>query len=291
MSYTIADCYDDLTTPFGEPGPYYTPGVGHRGADYRHSAGETIVAYKAMFIEYVGYSDGLGWVIGARFADGSGYAGWAHLRNIQSFLNGYVPVGGGFAEAAGRGDDPGSLWSGPHIHTTFSPISSRNAALGNLPLANPAPIIAAAIGGSASAGRPSAPIEEDDMYDANARDEVVGRMDRQIIPLLQTLVGRSRGLVAFRSDPAVEFEGKRGAGEIFIAAPGIWFHAPPAYWELAKARGVVDAPINIGWNEVPFWRDVIYLGAERNDQEILAILREQFPESAAKDAAANTSNA
>jgi hypothetical protein len=130
------------------------------------------------------------------------------------------------------------------------------------------------------AGRPAAPIQEDDMYGAPERAEVVGRLD-QIALVLQTLVGRSRGLTAFRSDPNLEFQGKRGAGEIFIAAPGIWFHAPPAYWALARARGVVDEPINIGWNEVPFWRDVIYLGAERDDQEVLAILRDQFPETAA----------
>lgn len=153
MTYTIAQCYSRGSTPFGASGPYYTPGVGHRGKDYDHGGRETIVAYKEMVIEVVGKTSVLGLVIGARFTDGSGYCGFAHLVNIQSFINGVVPAGAAFAEAATWGDYHGSAWTGAHIHTTVSSVSSYAAAYGVTPgLRDPAPIIAAAIVAYAQSG-------------------------------------------------------------------------------------------------------------------------------------------
>lgn len=159
MTYTIAQCYSRGSTPFGASGPYYTPGVGHRGKDYDHNARETIVAYKEMVIEVVGKTSVLGLVIGARFTDGSGYCGFAHLVNIQSFINGLVPAGAAFAEAATWGDYHGSAWTGAHIHTTVSSVSSYAAAYGVTPgLRDPAPIIAAAIAGYAQSGLAPVPV-------------------------------------------------------------------------------------------------------------------------------------
>lgn len=165
------NCYSRPGTPFGAKGPFYDPTIGHRGQDYTGvPAGTPVVAYEDMVIEYVGYSTGLGHVVGARLAADGKHAGWAHLRNIRSFLGGWVAAGTQFAEVAGSRDDPGTLWDGAHIHTTLTPASSssKNAALGNTPLEDPAPRIAGS--GSAAIGTP---IEEDDMYNDNdrARDE------------------------------------------------------------------------------------------------------------------------
>ncbi|MGG7450547.1 M23 family metallopeptidase [Plantibacter auratus] len=161
--------YSRQGTPFGAKGPFYDPTIGHRGVDFYASAGDAVVAYEDMVIEYVGSSSGLGLVVGARLAADGKHAGWAHLRGVQSFTNGWVPAGTKFAEVAGRGDNPGSLWDGAHIHTTLTPVesSSRAAALGNTPLEDPAPRIAAA-SGSASAGRPT-PAQEDDMFNDEDR--------------------------------------------------------------------------------------------------------------------------
>lgn len=170
--------YSRPGTPFGAPGEFYTPGVGHRGQDYYASAGSPVVAYEDMTIEYVGRTSGLGTVLGARLAADGKHAGWAHLRNVRSFANGWVPAGTQFAEVAGAGDSPGSLWAGAHIHTTLTPVSSSSfaAANGNTPLEDPAPRIAAAPG-SASAGRPVPLPEEEDMTSAIIYDKGRGAGD------------------------------------------------------------------------------------------------------------------
>ncbi|MGG7510961.1 peptidoglycan DD-metalloendopeptidase family protein [Plantibacter sp. YIM 135249] len=163
------DCYTRPGTPFGAKGPFYDPKIGHRGQDYYVTgAGMPVVAYEDMVIEYVGSTSGLGTVVGARLASDGKHAGWAHLRNVRSFVGGWVSAGTQFAEVAGAGDRPGSLWDGPHIHTTLTPVSSTSyaAANGNTPLEDPASRIAAARMGAASAGRPIIPIpaeQEPDM--------------------------------------------------------------------------------------------------------------------------------
>ena len=218
MTYTIAQCYSRGSTPFGASGPYYTPGVGHRGKDYDHGARETIVAYKEMVIEFVDRNPALGLVIGARFTDGSGYCGFAHLANLQNFTNGLVPAGVAFAEAATGRDSPGSSWTGPHIHTTYSPVSSRNAALGILPLGDPAPIIAAAIKGSASAGTVPESVKEAIM---------------------------SNGGVFIRNNtPGYKFKGKPTFGAVALVAPG--FVNPQTSMDVVRAMApVYGVPIEL----------------------------------------------
>lgn len=148
MSYQ--EQYATVRTPFGEPGPYYDA-LGHRGTDYPCGAGEPVYAYSNFVVEYVGSSGGLGGVMGLRIPNG--YAGWAHI--VPALSEG---ASGGpgtiIGYAAGSGDDHGTAWTGPHIHTTFSPVSAQNAALGVRPLQDPAPIIAEYIGmtGTAASG-------------------------------------------------------------------------------------------------------------------------------------------
>lgn len=129
--------YASVDTPYGESGPYYDD-LGHRGADYDAGAGEPIYAYSNFVCEYVGSTGGLGGVVGLRIPDG--YAGWAHIVPAVS-----VGDSGGpntiIGYAAGEGDDHGSAWTGPHIHTTFSPVNAANAATGVRPLQDPAPLI------------------------------------------------------------------------------------------------------------------------------------------------------
>lgn len=148
MSYQ--EQYATVRTPFGEPGPYYDA-LGHRGTDYPCGAGEPVYAYSNFVVEYVGSSGGLGGVMGLRIPNG--YAGWAHI--VPALSEG---ASGGpgtiIGYAAGSGDDHGTAWTGPHIHTTFSPVSAQNAALGVRPLQDPAPIIGEYIGmtGTAASG-------------------------------------------------------------------------------------------------------------------------------------------
>lgn len=131
------DQYATVSTPFGEAGPYYDA-LGHRGADYSASAGEPIYSYSNFVCEYVGSSGALGGVLGLRIPDG--YAGWAHIVPAVAVGDSGGP-GTVIGYAAGWNDDHGSSWTGPHIHTTFSPVSAANAALGVRPLQDPAPLI------------------------------------------------------------------------------------------------------------------------------------------------------
>lgn len=157
------DCYSRPGTPFRAQGRFYSS-FGHRGQDYYVAAGEDVLAYEDMVIEHVSSTTGLGTVVGARLVSDGSFAGWAHLRNVESFLNGFVPAGTKFAEVAGAGDRPGSLWDGAHIHTTLAPPESSafNAANGNLPLEDPAPRIASS-GSIASKKTAPLPEEEDTM--------------------------------------------------------------------------------------------------------------------------------
>jgi hypothetical protein len=242
------------------------------GVDLAYPMNTPVLANATGVIENLPWYGSGGHTVRLHLADRR-YIEYMHLNSFSHEDGDVVTLGEEIGKSGASGNGKWSYY-GPHLHVHLVAGNIRLNLFDFFDQGN----------------QQNTPIEEDDMYDADARNEVVGRLDQMAL-VLKDLVSRSHSLTAFRSDPAVEFQGKRGAGEIFIAAPGVWFHAPPAYWALAQARGVVDAAINIGWNEVSFWRDVIYLGAERNDQEILAVLRDQFPESAAKDAAANTSNA
>lgn len=181
MSNAVVDCYQTMTNPFGALGPFYDS-LGHRGADYRRLARQTVVAYTGMTIDVVDVSSGIGRVVGARLWYGE-YAGWAHLVNITVKPGDKVSAGGAFAQVAGANDSPGSLWDGAHIHTTRSRISSYNAAFGIRPLVDPVPGINAAKG-AALAGGTGELIEEDNMkYTRFQNDhDFVIRRGKQFFP-------------------------------------------------------------------------------------------------------------
>lgn len=154
----VAECYATPSTPFGETGPFYDSG-GHRGQDYRRAAGQTVVAYEPGTVLYVGRTAGLGAVVGVA-NDAGGFAGWAHLANIPVGLGHRVNAGDVIGYVASAAQQPGQLWSGPHIHTTRSNVSALNAALGVRPLVDPDPYISAAK--SRPAGTPGKPIDTDE---------------------------------------------------------------------------------------------------------------------------------
>jgi hypothetical protein len=170
MADTLQSCYGTLTTPFGVLGEFYDS-LGHRGADYRRLARESIIAYDDFSIEYVGETGGLGWVVGARRLTLGGFAGFAHTYDPPR-VGEFIAKGTAFAAVAGTGDRPGSLWSGPHIHTTDSAAAAQAAALGIRPLNDPAPIIARAIGAT-TAGGPVTPITIPSIIDTSEEDFIM----------------------------------------------------------------------------------------------------------------------
>lgn len=113
----VRDCYAVLVDPFGSTAGRDTP---HRGADYRRTGGQVVVAYEKCTVvnsdlksSFLGYS-----VVAKRARDGA-YIGWAHLLvgtrpNAGTVLEAGDPVG----VVATFGQYTGSSWTGPHIHTT-----------------------------------------------------------------------------------------------------------------------------------------------------------------------------
>lgn len=185
----LQDCYAEPTTPFGAGGAFYD-GSGHRGTDYARAAGEPIIAYDDMIVEYVGKTAGLGYVIGLRRLTLGGFAGFAHAVDLMP-LGARVKKGARLADVAGWGDMHGTLWTGPHIHTTESAASAQSAALGIRPLTDPAPTIAAAIGGSSTAAGPgpATPIPKENLM----RDRFIYRTDDTGKPVDWSIVGGDVG--------------------------------------------------------------------------------------------------
>lgn len=161
----VRECYKTVTTVFGAGGTMYTGG--HRGADYRSYDGEAIIAWDDMVIESIDYGTGLGPSLGVRCLNAGGYAGWAHVKGIQGGVGTRIPYGGTLAFTAGWGDAHGTLWTGPHIHTTRGFESAYNCSVGIRPLVDPVPAINAAKAGTAGGG--STPLEDDMNADQDAR--------------------------------------------------------------------------------------------------------------------------
>jgi len=145
----VAECYAVMVEKFGS---MINRPSAHRGADYRRAAGKTIVAYETctvvnsdFYSKILGYS-----LVAKRHRDGK-YIGWAHLVKGTRPGNGTVlNPGNSCGIVAGYGDDHGSAWSGPHIHTTEGSTENHIYSGQNT---DPAPDIAAAVsGGSVSAG-------------------------------------------------------------------------------------------------------------------------------------------
>lgn len=113
----VVECYQTLTDAFGSTIGRPSP---HRGADYRRSAGQVVVAYEECIVTNSDfYSSVLGYCLTAtRVRDGRAI-GWAHLRVGTRPANGTrLMPGDQVGIVAGWGENPGSAWSGPHIHTT-----------------------------------------------------------------------------------------------------------------------------------------------------------------------------
>lgn len=160
MSTALQDCYATVTTVFGAGGEYYTNG--HRGADYRRTARQSIYAYEDTLIESVDYGSGLGWSWGGKLLTGAkagSFAGGAHLWSGSLPREGAtIAKGDVIGYVAGFDDVHGSLWTGPHIHTTAGSVSAYNCSVGIRPLYDPAPQIAASVASAATSGGSSTTI-------------------------------------------------------------------------------------------------------------------------------------
>jgi hypothetical protein len=151
----VVECYATLTDPFnstaGRPSP-------HRGADYRRGAGQAVVAYEECVVTNSDiYSSFLGYCVTAtRVRDGRAI-GWAHLKvGTRPATGTRLYPGDQVGIVAGWGENPGSAWSGPHIHTTEDDgndwehiWSGQNS--------DPAPDIQAARNGTAGGGGATTP--------------------------------------------------------------------------------------------------------------------------------------
>lgn len=135
-------CYRRILSNFGDGGSWWS--AGHGGTDYYGPRGGKVLAYSDGVIGYVGTTGWGGGVVGMKMDSGE-YAGWAHLDPVTVSVGQRVKPGDTVGYIAGYGQNHGSQWDGPHIHTTRSAKSSIAAALGYRPLIDPAPGIAAAI--------------------------------------------------------------------------------------------------------------------------------------------------
>src|SRR5205085_143694 len=78
VNAAVVECYKTLVDPFGSvnaahPNP-------HRGADYKATAGSTVVAYEeCTVINSSKYSSVLGFYLVAKRKRDGKYIGWAHL--------------------------------------------------------------------------------------------------------------------------------------------------------------------------------------------------------------------
>src|SRR6478735_962844 len=133
----LQECYSQVTTAFGAGGSMYTGG--HRGADYRRSADQWIYAYDDFLVQSIDSGDGLGFSVGVWRKKHSGFAGFAHIKNLQAYPGSWVLKGEKLAQVAGWNDYHGDLWTGPHIHTTAGSVSAYNCSVGIRPLVDPVP--------------------------------------------------------------------------------------------------------------------------------------------------------
>lgn len=140
---SVAECYATITSPFGATGEMW--GNGHGGTDYARAAGEPVYVYAVGTIRYTGNSGWGGGLVGMDL-DAGDHAGWAHLDPIWVAPGQRVKPGDILGLVAGHGQNHGTQWTGPHIHTTRSTRSAVAAATGARPLIDPAPGIAVAIG-------------------------------------------------------------------------------------------------------------------------------------------------
>lgn len=112
-----AQQYAVTSNPFGARGKYYGA-AGHRGADFRADAGDIIYSPVSGTVVAVGKTKALGTYVVVEVAPGW-FFGWAHVINPPP-VGLTVKVDDAIANVAGEGDEPGSSWSGPHIHTSYS---------------------------------------------------------------------------------------------------------------------------------------------------------------------------
>lgn len=151
----VVECYATLTDPFNSTIGRASP---HRGADYRRGAGQVVVAYEECIVTNSNiYSSFLGYCVTAtRVRDGRAI-GWAHLiLGTRPNDGDRLYPGDQVGLAAGWGDNPGSSWSGPHIHTTEDDGNDWEHIWAGQN-SDPAPDIQAAKNGTAGGGGSSTP--------------------------------------------------------------------------------------------------------------------------------------
>lgn len=147
VNAAVVECYATLVDPFGSVNADHpTP---HRGADYRRSAGQTVVAYEeCTVIDSDLKSSVLGFCLVAQRKRDGKFIGWAHLLQGTRPGNGAVlQAGDKVGLVAGFNDYHGTAWSGPHIHTTEGSTAGHIYSGQNT---DPAPDIAAARAGTAA---------------------------------------------------------------------------------------------------------------------------------------------
>lgn len=175
MSLTpLQECYAIVTTAYGAGGPFYDPNQGHRGADYDRDAGEPIYAYDDFQIQSIDSGSGLGVSVGVWRKTLGGFAGFAHVARIQGREGDWILKGQILAYVAGYGDYHGTLWTGPHIHTTEGGVSAYNCSVGIRPLQDPVPHINYMVfgdGSSTAGGGPTVPVDNTVPANPNQEDE------------------------------------------------------------------------------------------------------------------------
>jgi hypothetical protein len=135
-----------FTTPFGEPGPFYTPGIGHRGLDISAAGRQAIPVWAPGVVYIVSSTGGLGPVVGIRIDGSDKRAAWAHLWGITVAVGQHLEPGDVVGYAATAADFHGSAWSGPHSHTTYG-FNDSIWQGGSPGIQDPAPAIRAALAG------------------------------------------------------------------------------------------------------------------------------------------------
>jgi len=239
-----------VTDPFGMRfHPIYHEMRLHRGTDYRCDYGQTVRAEAGGVVIWAGYNGGEGNSVHIRHDDGTVTKNF-HNSSFNVSVGDRVVKGQRIAGAGTTGDSTG-VHCHSEVHINGSPIDPQAFLEGQN-----------ADGGTITADSGnSTPIQEDDMYDQDARDELIGRIDQRVVGKLDQLLNRGPVFQRFRNNKS---------GEISIAGWGAWWPVPNIdYIKLLEWRGMVTSnTVDVPPNEYEFFKS-LYLLSEANDKAVL----------------------